>query len=146
MGSQQYLIDSNILIYAVNLGSKKEKKAEEFLTEILNDKKKSAIISHQNILEFLRIVTHPRYQSSFSIDMALTQANQYQLACDVIYPLADTGSIFINLMHKYHTNSNNIFDTYLVATMLSNGVETIATDNVKDFEMYEEISVFNPFD
>ena len=39
-----------------------------------------------------------------------------------------------------------VFDAYLAATALCNGVETIATDNVRDFSKFSEIKVINPFE
>jgi predicted nucleic acid-binding protein len=38
-----------------------------------------------------------------------------------------------------------IFDAYLAATMLSNGINIIYTANDNDFEIFKEIEVVNPF-
>lgn len=53
------LIDSNILIYAINLDSPKSKIAQEFLKENLDNLE----ITHQNILESIRILTHPKFSN-----------------------------------------------------------------------------------
>lgn len=65
---------------------------------------------------------------------------------EIIYPRFDTYHIALELIKKYHLKSDQVFDGYLAATALSNGIDTIATDNVKDFKKFKEIKVKNPFD
>ena len=48
-------------------------------------------------------------------------------------------------LKKYEIISDNIFDTYLASTMLTNDVSIIATDNEKYFSVFEEIKIINPF-
>ena len=57
----------------------------------------------------------------------------------VTYPLS------IELIKKNNLSSDLIFDAYLAATALSNDVKELATDNVKDFKKFREITVVNPF-
>lgn len=66
-------------------------------------------------------------------------------ATTVIAPTEETLPIAVRLMHKYTRSANRIFDAYLVATMLTHGIKKIATDNDRDFTMYEEVTVLNPF-
>lgn len=53
------LIDSNILVYAINILSPKHKKAQNFLQENITKLE----IAHQNIFETLRVLTHPMLQT-----------------------------------------------------------------------------------
>ena len=39
----------------------------------------------------------------------------------------------------------HVFDVLLVATMLENGVDTLYTENTKDFSAFREIRAVNPF-
>lgn len=50
----------------------------------------------------------------------------------------------ISLLKKYDIKKQEIFDTQLVATMLSNGVRRIYTFNKEDFKKYKEIKVITP--
>ncbi len=63
----------------------------------------------------------------------------------IITPDLETNIVLMEFLQKYDIKSNAIFDCYLVATALSAGVTTIATDNSKDFQKYDEIKLLNPF-
>ena len=135
------LIDTNILVYAINSDSSKYKKAKTFLKEFKTD----LVVTHQNILEGLRVITHPRYIKVLSQKEALEAVLHITSACKLINPTFYTIYIFLDLIRGYHIKSDQIFDAYLAATALSNGVDTIATDNVKDFKKITEIKIINPF-
>ena len=135
------LIDTNILVYAINSDSSKHKKSKAFLKEFKTD----LVIAHQNILEGLRILTHPKYIKVLSQKEALEAVLYITSACKFINPTFQTIYIFLDLIRRYHTRSDQIFDAYLTATALSNGIDTIATDNVTDFKKFKEIKVLNPF-
>lgn len=45
--------------------------------------------------------------------------------------------------HKLKTDL--VFDAYLVATALSNDIDTIATDNTRDFKKFSDLNIINPF-
>ena len=61
------LIDSNILIYAINTDSPKHKKAQGFLEENLGDLE----IAHQNVLETIRVLTHGKFSNPMKLKDAL---------------------------------------------------------------------------
>ena len=63
----------------------------------------------------------------------------------VISPNQNTYYIWIELVKNYNLNGNRIFDAYLAATALSNGINQIATDNTRDFKKFKEIKLINPF-
>jgi len=134
------LIDSNILVYAINADSPKNKAAQLFL---LNNSEKLEL-AHQNIFETLRVLTHPK----FSNPMTPTEAQEALWAivdaCKVIYPNNKTHYLALELIKENNLFGNQIFDAYLAATALSNNITTIATDNIKDFKKFK-INVFNPF-
>jgi predicted nucleic acid-binding protein len=66
-------------------------------------------------------------------------------SCHVI--AADQGAhhIATAFIQKHLLTGDKIFDAYLAATALSVGVNTIATDNVKDLQIFEGVKVVNPF-
>jgi hypothetical protein len=45
---------------------------------------------------------------------------------------------------KYKLGSNRVFDTKLVATLINNGINRLATINDKDFKIFTEIETVNP--
>jgi predicted nucleic acid-binding protein len=135
------LVDSNILIYAVNEASPKIKQSQEFL----QTHRSEIAIAHQNILESLRVITHPKFQVPHTIRDALEALERITSHATVIAPNKLTVSITWNLIQDYEIKANQIFDAYLAATALSWGIDTIATDNTKDFMRITEIKVINPF-
>ncbi|OGG14038.1 hypothetical protein A3D77_00830 [Candidatus Gottesmanbacteria bacterium RIFCSPHIGHO2_02_FULL_39_11] len=135
------LVDSNILIYAINLSSPKQKQAKNFLEK----EGTSYFIAHQNILEVLRVITHPVFPHFMTISNALKTLEKIVAGMTIIEPLPITIDIAKDLMIKYQLSSNAIFDSYLVATMLSHEIYEIATDNQKDFAKFPQIKIINPF-
>ncbi len=135
------LVDSNVLVYAVNRSSPKHKIAQFFLQNNTGDLE----VAHQNILEALRVLTHPKFPSPMKIQDALKAIDSIIKTCRVVYPDGKTYHITLLLIDKNKPVSDQIFDTYLVATALSNEISTIATDNIRDFKKFKEIKLINPF-
>lgn len=134
------LIDSNILVYAINSSSPKHKSAQIFLQENIE----KLVVAHQNIFETLRVLTHPKFPSPMATAPALEAIKQITNACRIISPDYKTHSIALELIKKHNLSSDLVFDAYLVATAISNNVSTIATDNAKDFKKFD-IDTLNPF-
>lgn len=135
------LVDSNILVYAINRRSPKNKMAQIFLKNNIGNLQ----VAHQNILEALRVLTHPKFPSPMKIKNALRAIEKVLKACRIISPVEKTIYITLLLIKKNKLVSDQIFDTYLVATALSNEITTIATDNIRDFKKFKEIKLINPF-
>ncbi|MDA1338261.1 MAG: PIN domain-containing protein [bacterium] len=138
--NSKVLIDSNILINATNTHSKKHKVALAFLNQT-----PQGCISVQNINEFLRVSTHPIFQTPLTKAQAITQIKNFMCSFKVITPSEQTTLIHLDLLTKYNSTSNQIYGNFLVATMLTHDIKTIATDNENDFKKYKEIKVYNPF-
>lgn len=135
------LIDSNILIYAINLSSPKHEKAQLFLQKNLE----KLAIAHQNIFETLRVLTHPKFPKPMKTEKAINAVGSIIQNCLVIAPDYKTHSIALELIRKHLLSSDMVFDAYLTATALSNEIYEIATDNEKDFRKFSEINIINPF-
>ncbi len=135
------LIDSNILVYSINVSSPKHNKAQRFLQENLNNLE----IAHQNIFETLRVLTHPKFPSPMRIDKALEAIEEILKVSKIISPDYRTHNITLELIRKYKLMADQIFDAYLTATAISNGINVIATDNTRDFKKFTQVKTFNPF-
>lgn len=135
------LADSNILIYAINRRSSKHAAAKTFLQNNIGNLE----IAHQNILETLRVLTHPKFPSPMKIHDAVKAIGNILKTCRIICPNEKTYYLTLLLIEKNRFISDQIFDTYLAATALSNGIATIATDNTRDFKKFKEINLINPF-
>lgn len=135
------LVDSNILVYSLNRSSPKHKQAQKFLREY----RKDIYLAHQNILETLRVLTHPKFPNPMKSQQAFKAILGIVNAVHVVSPLFETYQLALELIKKHKLIADRIFDAYLVATMIENGISTIATDNEKDFRIFTGISVINPF-
>ena len=136
------LLDSNIIIYSLNKLSPKCMQAQGFIVE----NQSNLVVAHQNINETLRILTHKTFPSSMTSGQALKAVDGILLGLEIINPLPVTYNIVKELISLYKLKGNTVFDAYLVATMLSNDINHIATDNVKHFKLFKQIKVVNPFD
>lgn len=133
------LIDSNILIYALNRDSPQHKTAQQFL-----QRQDELLFTQQNIFETLRILTHSKFSNPFPPSQAVEAVQLITSQSTVIFPTIDTTAIACALIEKYRITGSEIFDAYLVATALSNDIKQIATDNTKHLKKYKEIQVHNP--
>jgi len=134
------LVDTNVLIYAINSDSPKNKQAQIFLQKY----RKELIVAHQNIFEALRVLTHPKYSKPMSPRDAQEAVLAILKACRVIIPDYNTYYLAFELIKEHNLLGNRIFDAYLGATAISNGIRVIATDNEKDFKKFG-VTVYNPF-
>lgn len=137
MNSNKILIDTNLLIYHTDTSSTHSENIESFFRKNTSN----IVLSSQVINEYLRATTHKVFQQPLTIDEAITNILLYTNSFgSPITPNSATHRMFINLLKKYKTSSNKIFDLYLVSTALSNNINTIATFNIKDFRKFKEIS------
>jgi len=135
------LIDTNILIYAINEDSPKHKVAKKFLSE----SKVILVVSHQVIFEAIRVLTHPKFSMPMESPSAVKSISAIAEACQIITPNQKTYYLTLELIKQFSLGGNRIFDAYLAATAITNEIYEIATDNTKDFKRFTELKIINPF-
>jgi predicted nucleic acid-binding protein len=140
------LFDTNILVYARDIESPNYKKAKE-LQDSVNNGNLIAAITPQNLLEFYSVITNQaKNKKADSSKEAIAEIKKYLLSpFELIVPTGKELGIIAKLLKGRDLIGRRIFDVYLVATMLSNGIRTIYTANERDFEMFGEIKAVNPF-
>ncbi len=135
------LIDSNILVYSLNISSPKCLAARKFLNSLAG----KFYVAQQNVLETIRIVSHPKFPHPVSPLAAVDTLTNIINAGQLITPIYETLSIALELIKKHKLCGARVFDAYLAATMISHGILEIATDNEKDFRIFKQVKVINPF-
>lgn len=135
------LIDSNILIYALNTSSPKFTTAQNFLQQHSHE----LVFAQQNIFETLRILTHPKFPHPFSTSQAIEAVEAITDQATILSPTYETPTIAKTLIKKYKITGTEIFDAYLVATALSNDEKEICSDNTKHLQKYREITLIYPY-
>ena len=140
------LIDTNILLYAHDEISPKNKVARDLVEKAIAGRVR-AVVAHQNLLEFVAVITQDkRVVKSLTLENAVDQVERLLSGeLDLISPNNKTLTLAKNFLKSLKIKGGKVFDVYLVATMLTNGIKAIYTDNDKDFVSFREIKVVNPF-
>lgn len=134
------LIDSNILVYTFNTESIFHKKA----ISLVNDD--NLCITIQNLLETFRVITSStQFEKPINEKLAWEQLTLIRNSFDILTTRLSTLEMLYTLINKYKVKSYGIYDANLVAHMIDYGVQTIYTNNQKDFIKFKEIEVINPF-
>ena len=141
--SKKYLIDTNILIYAVNTDSEYHTQAKKLLNDI-SKKPFKACLSTQNILEFKRILTHETFKRLIKIEDINKIIEIWLGFLDVIYEDSTAWLEYKKLENDLKPTGNQIFDMWLSATAIANGVDIILTANTKDFQKIKGLTAINP--
>lgn len=141
-----YLIDTNVLVYAYNEDVEFHEEALKILENALN-KKIKGVIADKNLFEFFAIITDQRrVENPVAVDEAI-EIIEFLVNSNIkiIYSSPLVFSETIELIKKYGSKKQEIFDINLAALMIRNKVDTVITANEKHFQNIEEISVLNPF-
>ena len=140
------LLDTNVLVYAVDVEA-----PHHYFSKALLDKAgetgSGLCVAPQNFAEFLAIVTDPRrVQQPLANGTAVETVRGFAaLPGLTILPVpVDILRRFLGLAERYAITRQRVFDAYLVATMLGNGVRRIHTFNESDFAPFAEIEVIVP--
>ena len=139
--SEPILFDTNILVYAHNLDSPYHLKAIS-LVQAAVEGMFEAVLAQQNLLEFYSIITDPkRVGKPLAPKEASSLVKDYlNSPFKIIFPDQETIKLAFSL--DKDSKGGEIFDTFLVAIMLSNNVKSIVTLNTKDFISFSSIKVF----
>lgn len=142
--SDPLLLDTNVLVYAHNQDSPFHSKSLSLVKRAIEGQFKG-ILAQQNLAEFYSVITDQR-----RIDSPLSPLKAQEIFEDylklpfrIIVPNQETIKILSMLCQKKRITNGQIFDAYLVATMLSNQIKHIVTANVKDFKSFTGIKVLS---
>lgn len=140
------LLDSNILVHAAGSESPRHAKAKD-LRDRAAAGEIEACIAAQVLAEFYAVVTDPhRFQPPLAPAQIQRDLRSYLTSrLWLILPRDTTVSRMLELLSSRSVRGGKIFDLFLAATMLDNGVRTIYTENVRDFEGLEGIEAIDPF-
>lgn len=130
------LVDTNILVYAIDEDSRFYSESRKLLLDSNFD----LFTTSKNLSEFLAVVTRNR-DISLSIESAIAVIKDFSGIFTVLYPTVSSFGIFEELLQKYKPTGLKIHDFEIVSIGLANGIHQIATTNSKDFEGIEEINI-----
>jgi uncharacterized protein len=141
------LLDTNILVYAAGAQSFRHEKAKE-LRDQATAGQFEACLAAQILTEFYAVVTDPRrFQPALTPSQAQRELRTYLSSpLKLILPKETTVTRMLNLLGSRTVRAGRIFDVFLAATMLDNGVRRIYTENLNDFQRIDGIDPSNPFE
>lgn len=138
--NKNYLIDTNILLYAINEDSAFNDTATTLLRDFQRGKYRG-FVSTQNILEFKRVVTHDVFKKKINYAKINDLLEIWLGFLTVVYEDKTAWIEYKKLEGKYKPTGNMIFDAWIVATMIANNLDKIITVNHRDFVKFLEIKV-----
>lgn len=142
----RFLVDTNILAYAVNRDCEEHGAAVRVLEGWLSEPVPWAI-TWSIVYEFLRVVTHPRiFRRPLSADQALTFLTPL-LASDVVTVLEPTPRhevLLRSTVRELGKPAGNLFhDLHTAVAMREHGIVEIMTAD-GDFRKFPFLTVTNP--
>jgi len=143
MTEKSFLIDSNILIYAID---NSDTRKHEIALEILEDcfgRNEIWAISYQNLAELSAVIINKIHNKN---DLE----NARKLIKDIILvknfkKIKYTGRTIIHAIELNQKDNIEFWDALIAATMLENKIFNIYTENTKDFSNVPGIKAINPF-
>jgi len=132
----ELLIDTNILVYAIDEDSEFYSKSQKLLYR----SDYALFTTSKNLSEFLAVVTKGPVVS-LSIDDALAVLADYVSLFSILYPSDNSFAIFRELLRKYKPSGLRVHDFEIASIGLAHEIKQIATVNAKDFEGIGEVKL-----
>jgi len=141
------LVDTNVLVYAADTASSFHEPSRQlrdrgFRGEI------PLVVTPQVLMEFFAVITSPRRVTTpRSPEEARAEVEKYARTVNMlkIYPDSTALEHTIELLQRHpQVARQEVFDLFLVATMMANGVTRIYTYNQQHFTRFAGIEVLTP--
>ena len=130
-GSELFLIDTNILVYASEKdGNSKVHKAKEIIN-MCWDGKESLAVSSQNLAEFVYVTTR---KAKLNLQEAKTFTG-FIVDFHGFKKINYTSETVISAIEIAKEFKTSFWDSLLTATMRENGIYNIYTENANDFKI-----------
>jgi predicted nucleic acid-binding protein len=129
-------LDTNIFVYALNNDEKYHELARELIKKI-SEGELAAVVTYQNMTELFAVITNRKVvlgvmspvQAEVEVKNLLENGG-FRL----VFPNRKTGKVWLKLINKLQPKGQRVHDYFLAATLLSNGINTLITENVDDFK------------
>ncbi len=131
-------VDTNVLVYAADMSFPLHEEAREALFVLAEEDR--GFITPQNLTEFISTTTKLGMELPAVMDYVETFSEMFR----IVYPNHVTLALFVSLVQQREITKARVFDAFLAATYLSNGIDAIYTYNTKDFEKLGAIRVWKP--
>ena len=141
------LVDTKVLVYAADTSSSFHERSRRLRDRGFRGEV-PLVVTPQVLMEFFAVITSPRRVTTpRSPEEARAEVEKYARAENIVkmYPDRTTLEQTLDLLqHHPQTARQEIFDLFLVATMLANGVTRIYTYNHQHFTRFAGVEVLTP--
>ncbi|MGC4001136.1 MAG: PIN domain-containing protein [Anaeromyxobacter sp.] len=139
MAAEPIFLDTNVLVAASVAEHPSHVAASALLTR-LGGQQAPFCISPQVCREFLVVLTRkPVSGREFTVEEALTTLGAWRSACTVIDEGPAALEELLGLVQAHAVKGKQVHDANIVATMLANGIDRLATLNPADFKRFEDL-------
>lgn len=136
---ENFLVDSNILVYFLDADSKYNDLVKRFFS-FCEENKLSIFISLQNIVELTSVLIRKhKVTKKLALEKVKRLVNSELF--QIISPFPSTNHRFFEIMGML--SKPDIFDVFLAATMMDNNVFAILTNNQQDFKNIKNLKVWS---
>ena len=144
MPVERGLVDTNVLVYALDAGAVQHASSRALL-EAGRATPVNLYLTSQIICEFYSVVTNPRRVAKPCSSANALAAISSLLGFLRVLPVpAHTVEELFRLVHRRPVTGGDIFDLQILATMNVNGIQRIYTLNTADFAGFPEIEPLTP--
>ncbi|MDC0358091.1 type II toxin-antitoxin system VapC family toxin [Oligoflexia bacterium] len=135
----EILLDTNVLLYAIDQDSKYHMWASRFF----NDAKNQCATTSKNISEFLCVATRGE-EPSMTMDGAINCVKVFCSHCKLLYPNSASTQLYFDLLSEHKPSGLLVHDFEIASISLSHGVNHFATANEKDFAKIGDLQLICP--
>jgi predicted nucleic acid-binding protein len=133
-------LDSNIILYSIDSGSKaKQKTAKSLVTDAL--KNRASLISFQVVQETLNIA-----QRKFEVP--ITDQDAQSLLQSVLMPLMKvlpSESLYLEALRIRNRYKFGFYDSLIISAALSQNCTRLYTEDMQNGQTIEGLKIVNPF-
>ena len=129
---EKLFVDTNILVYFYNKNSPFHELALITLSELSDSH--DFVISTQTLREYARVMS-----IVVSLEGAFYHIEEFYSQFEMIYESEGSFNIWMDLAKENNIMGKALFDCNIVATMLTNKVRKILTNNPKDFDKFKNL-------
>jgi len=127
ISSEAALLDTNILVYAMNKDAEHHRACRALLERALVDDV-AVCLTPQILFEYYAVVTSAKQMTTpLTAPEAIEDIERLRGAIPVVHPTTEMIGRTLALLGTLGYTGRHVFDVALTATMLENGIQTIYT-------------------
>jgi predicted nucleic acid-binding protein len=140
-------VDANVLIYSAIQSMPEHRRVLSFFERRVLTGEITCAVTFPVLLEFIHITTDSRrFKPPLTLEESTEIVEEYWHSIDwrQLIPQPGTGSRALQMLRRYSLGRKRLLDTYLVATLLDNGVTALITCDRNDFKVFDDLETINP--